>query len=471
MMKRIVSTILSAAMLCGTAAFAAPAGTAEAVPYRTMVTATILEVKTSMHEGDITIVPSIVVKTDDYEKLEVKLAENTYYIDAKDGLVTWKSDVTKQPEQLKVGDKILLTYGAVASASEPAQVTAEAVVVNSGAGTTPNLLDAERVTRNSDGSVTLMANNGTIAVTVGKDTPITPFRTRNVVTNADIHMGTRLFAFYDVMTLSMPGQATATKVVLLPNEERSFTILTGGDIAVGEGKVEHGVAMVPLRKVAETLGYTVTWNGQDESVHLTNGTRQTTVRLGEDTYFYASAIEGMDGMTAPVSFGAAAYEVDGTSWAPAELFTLLGHKTLALTGSVMHLTGVTEGSTEVPNPMEPSTAADLAALGLALNVPDKAADVKYFLIDGKLAQASFKLDGKTYTYRASESEEDNSGVWSPIEKTDKIAVGDVNVFIKTIVDNGGFVAVWNRAGVQYSLSLLEKGEVSAFTVLATDLAK
>ena len=37
--------------------------------------------------------------------------------------------------------------------------------------------------------------------------------------------------------------------MLLPQQDRTFTILTGGDIAIAQGRVENGVAMVPVRAV------------------------------------------------------------------------------------------------------------------------------------------------------------------------------------------------------------------------------
>ncbi|WP_268875376.1 copper amine oxidase N-terminal domain-containing protein [Intestinibacillus massiliensis] len=100
-------------------------------------------------------------------------------------------------------------------------------------------------------------------------------------------------------------------------------MVSEGDIAIGKAKVENGIVMVPLRQVAEKLGFKVTWDGAAESVHLTDGTRQITVKLGVDSYAYSAAKEGLAGMSAPASLGAAAYEAEGTTWAPAELFNLL----------------------------------------------------------------------------------------------------------------------------------------------------
>ena len=178
-----------------------------------------------------------------------------------------------------------------------------------------------------------LANNGSLLVSVDRKTPVYTFY-GDEETNLRIRMGTRLVAWYDIVLTSYPGQTTPEKVVLLPDQDRSFTIITGGDIAIAVGRIENGVAMVPVRKVAEELGYTVTWNNEDESVLLKLGDAEMTIQLGEDKYCFGDAREGL-------SFGAASYEVDGVSWVPAEVFTLLGHEQQMLTGSVMHLRGVT----------------------------------------------------------------------------------------------------------------------------------
>ena len=39
-------------------------------------------------------------------------------------------------------------------------------------------------------------------------------------------MGTQLVAWYDIVLTSYPGQTTPEKVVLLPDQDRTFTIVT-----------------------------------------------------------------------------------------------------------------------------------------------------------------------------------------------------------------------------------------------------
>lgn len=59
-------------------------------------------------------------------------------------------------------------------------------------------------------------------------------------------------------------------------------------------------------------------------MHLTNGTVQTTVTIGRDEYFRATALPDADGMSRPGALGAAPYIAQSRTWVPAELFGLLG---------------------------------------------------------------------------------------------------------------------------------------------------
>ena len=336
-MKRKIALLLAVVMLgtmpCALAA-EEPPEEGQVIPYRIEEQAEITDVQTSLHEGDITLVTAITVKTDTYDALTLRLKESTVLADAADGSLRAMTDVAAPDQLLQEGDTVLVTYGTALQQSEPPQTDAELVVVHPGEGTTPHLVDAEAITRNvADGSVSFLTDNGSLLVSVDRKTPVYTLY-GDEETNARIRMGTRLVAWYDIVLTSYPGQTTPEKVVLLPDQDRSFTIITGGDIAIAEGRIENGVAMVPVRKVAEELGYTVTWNNEDESVLLELGDAEMTIQLSEDKYCFGDAREGL-------SFGAASYEVDGVSWVPAEVFTLLGHEQQMLTGSVMHLRGVT----------------------------------------------------------------------------------------------------------------------------------
>ena len=310
----------------------------ESHPYRFAAEATVTEMRTSIFEGDIVLVPSVTVKTADGKTVALNLGENTWFVDNATGKVARWADVNQQSKVLQKGTEVLAFYGAAITAGEPSQVAAEAIVVNRAKGSMPHLLTAENVTMNPDNSVTLLGNSGGSLVTVSAEAPISSVDTEEKVRNTDIRMGTELLAWYDTELESYPTQAGAEKVVLLPNKDRELSMIAYGDTAIGTAKVENGVVMIPLRLAAETLGFTVTWNGEARSVHLTDGAVQTTVTLGEDGYYKATAIPGAVGLTASFSLGAPSYEVDGRTWAPAELMNLLlGERVLRLHDSVLYI--------------------------------------------------------------------------------------------------------------------------------------
>lgn len=460
MKKRLLAALLSAAMLCtgGISALAAEtAGDAavstEAPRGAVGEMATVLEMQAKSGAYS-----TLTVKTDTYDQIVLHFSANTVLMDTQSGFIANETDIKK-------GDAVYVYYDDTVMESDPPQSNAQAVLVNLDDNHAPaRLLTAENIILSTDRGPTIEAENGTMLVTLPADVDIRPLATKNVASISDIHVGTRFFAWYDVVALSMPGQATATKVVLLPQIDYDITVVQG-DIAIAPGAVKNGVAMAPVRKTAETLGFTVTWDGAGKSVLLSNGKIESSVKIGTDSYYYKSA--QAIGMTQPKSLGAAAYIKDGVSYVPAELFTMLGTP-VVLRGSALFLGGA-QGA-EIINPVvEQDSAKALADIGLPIDAPKDAKDVKYFIIDGDLAQVTFTLNGEQYTYRASKSEEDNSGVYAEYTKTDKVAVGDINVFIKTVADEGGYVAIWNRAGTQYSLSLLEKSDAAAFTALIKTL--
>lgn len=422
MKKRLLAALMSAAMLCtGVPAGAAesvdtPAASAEAPRAAVGEMATVLEMqaKSGMYS-------TMTVKTDAYDQIELHFSANTVLMDTQTGFIANETDIKK-------GDQVYVYYDDMVMESYPPQTYAQAVLVNLDDSHAPaRLLTAENIILSTDRGPTVEAENGSILVTLPTDVDIRPLATKNVVSLSDIHVGTRFFAWYDVVAMSYPGQATATKVVLLPQLDYDITVVQG-DIAIAPGAVKNGVAMAPVRKTAEALGLTVSWDGASKRVLLSDGKIESPVKIGEDSYYYKSV--NAIGMTQPKSLGAAAYIKDGVSYVPAELFAMLGTP-VVLRGGALFLGGA-QGA-EIINPViEQDSAKALADIGLPIDAPKGAADVQYFIIDGKLAQVDFTLDGKEYTYRASKSEEDNSGVYMEFAKTDKVAVGNVNVLSKPL---------------------------------------
>lgn len=86
------------------------------------------------------------------------------------------------------------------------------------------------------------------------------------------------------------------------------------DVAAGDTKTaSEGVTLVPLRKVAEGLGYKVSWNQEMYAAELQKEAQWTSVSVGKDSYFFAKM--------APVSLGTAPVIMDDTLYVPLKFVT------------------------------------------------------------------------------------------------------------------------------------------------------
>lgn len=80
-------------------------------------------------------------------------------------------------------------------------------------------------------------------------------------------------------------------------------------------QVIDGVTMVPLRLVAEALGFSVTWNPETEAIDLSKGNQFTSVTIGENAYFRNRMAKS------PLS--AAPVATEGRTLVPVEFFNVI----------------------------------------------------------------------------------------------------------------------------------------------------
>lgn len=124
-----------------------------------------------------------------------------------------------------------------------------------------------------------------------------------------------LIVFYDIVLTSYPGQTSPKKIVVMPSVEEIETpeapeapeevkefILENEFV-----KVIDGVKMIPLRLVAENLGYELTWNQESKSAELVKGPQWTSVTIGQDRYNFAKML---------VELGTAPVLVDSKTYVP-----------------------------------------------------------------------------------------------------------------------------------------------------------
>ncbi len=366
--KQILAMGLSAVLACSSVAFAADLAAAETttpVADNTAATETtttaVPQVKESFRTGSMATVSkinmdgetvsSILVKTTDEQDIQLNLSADTLIVNNETGAAAALSDI-------KEGDKIYAYYSKAMTRSLPPQSACELILVGVGENTPASLHEVGTVSTNEEGMAEVLIADGSMIIRMDDKTTYAPYRTKNIVTKADLTEGTRFLAWYDIVAMSYPGQAYTQKVVILPAatteetatetqatreteqtapETTEMTIVAGGKTLEVKGEMKDGVAVVPVRAAAEALGCTVSYEQKDgkEYVTVENDTRSMTLEIGTDNYVSTTKIEDAVGMTAPAQYGVAPYIVDGTTYAAADLFkALVGFDVVTEAGTV-----------------------------------------------------------------------------------------------------------------------------------------
>lgn len=366
--KQILAMGLSAVLACSSVAFAADATAAETTtPAADNTAATettttaVPQVKESFRTGSMATVSkinmdgetvsSILVKTTDEQDIQLNLSADTLIVNNETGAAAALADI-------KEGDKIYAYYSKAMTRSLPPQSACELILVGVGENTPASLHEVGTVSANDQGMTEVLTADGGMIIRMDDKTTYAPYKTKNIVTKADLTEGTRFLAWYDIVAMSYPGQAYTQKVVILPAaateetatetqatreteqtapETTELTIVAGGKTLEVKGEMKDSVAVVPVRAAAEALGCTVSYeqkNGK-EYVTVENDTRSMTLEIGTDNYVSTTKIEDAVGMTAPAQYGVAPYIVDGTTCAAADLFkALVGFDVVTEAGTV-----------------------------------------------------------------------------------------------------------------------------------------
>lgn len=366
--KQILAMGLSAVLACSSVAFAADATAAETTtPAADNTAATettttaVPQVKESFRTGSMATVSkinmdgetvsSILVKTTDEQDIQLNLSADTLIVNNETGAAAALADI-------KEGDKIYAYYSKAMTRSLPPQSACELILVGVGENTPASLHEVGTVSANDQGMTEVLTADGGMIIRMDDKTTYAPYKTKNIVTKADLTEGTRFLAWYDIVAMSYPGQAYTQKVVILPAaateetatetqatreteqtapETTELTIVAGGKTLEVKGEMKDSVAVVPVRAAAEALGCTVSYeqkNGK-EYVTVENDTRSMTLEIGTDNYVSTTKIEDAVGMTAPAQYGVAPYIVDGTTYAAADLFkALVGFDVVTEAGTV-----------------------------------------------------------------------------------------------------------------------------------------
>lgn len=228
------------------------------------------------------------------------------------------------------GDTYMITYGELEPGAKvigyypsdmpviliyPPQYTAAVMVVN-----LPER-QSVKVDRFDD---ELLSEDAELKLNISDDTEI--ITTDGAVFEGEIK-GRDLIVLYTTATFSIPAQTTPKKIIVLaereeplPETDETFIDASELEIIVEGEKIdapkayynEEGILMVPLRAIAEALGYEVTWDNDSKGVMLDY---TISFQIGVDSYNFARM--------APIELGTAPELTDGRTYVPLSFFRLV----------------------------------------------------------------------------------------------------------------------------------------------------
>ena len=172
---------------------------------------------------------------------------------------------------IREGEQVKAWYGPVLTRSLPPQGKADAVIAGEqNDRPTFTYFNIGKVEPQEDGSVRVLNVNESQYVT------IFPQVYPDV---AELKAGDKMLLWYEFTTMSMPGPAdinisTTAGVIAMDGKELA-------DVKLVE---KNNTLYVPLRQVAEALGYTVTWNGDAQTAVVYDGPRSAVCTIGSYDY-------------------------------------------------------------------------------------------------------------------------------------------------------------------------------------------
>lgn len=255
------------------------------IPTYMNISGEIVEVEKT-EEGMVT---SITVDKGEADEVVLIISEETVAIDSNGTPIDLAS--------LEKGAKIDAVQSMAQTMSLPPQAGAYAIILKAEDENAPKYMEIKTISE-VEGKKAFESADGNYLIAYDENTEFAPYRTRNIVTEQDLKEGIKVFVWYGKSTKSIPEQALAEKIMILPapiveeTEEEKEYIITGAEIS---GKVidfakygnilpavEDGITYLPVRAIAETIGATVTWDGLTSSIIIEIDDVKAELKIGND---------------------------------------------------------------------------------------------------------------------------------------------------------------------------------------------
>lgn len=249
--------------------------------------------------------------------------------------------------------------------------------------------------------------------------------------------------------LNSAAMAADEPMVISPAPAYSITI-NGEALSQSHVFTENGKLMVPLRAVAEKLGFEVSWDAERQGVKLDDKEVNTTVYIGDDSYYMASSTA--IGMSAPTALGASPVIKDDRTYVPAEMFKILcGADAYKVSGNTIEF----GENTQIPNPFTEYANIDEAkkAISFEAGLPAKIPagyEVTYVTtLSDDFLQVRYENAGKEINYRVAKGNEDISGDYNVYSDTKNVKIGDFDVTLRS--GDGKISAIWTKDNLSYAV--------------------
>lgn len=220
---------------------------------------------------------------------------------------------------------------------------------------------------------------------------------------------------------------------------------------------ENDNTLVPLRAVAEKMGYKVDWNEADNSVSVNNDEWEVVLEIGVDSYFGVTKIKDAVGMTAPQTYGTAPKIIDDTTYVPAKMFELMGYdfSSVGQYASFTKAGANNNNAVQIPNPLVEYKTVDEAKNTLSFDAPVPTFVPDGYKIDyvgtiaGETLQIFYKNGKNEIVFRAAKGSDDISGDCNVYKNTKTVSVNGTDAKYRENGETSG--AVWTKDGLTFSV--------------------
>ena len=263
-----------------------------------------------VQKGENGQITSVHMNSEAKGEMVFQVGESTLYVDAG-------GHCASDASLLQEGEGLYVFHSPVATLSLPPQ-TAALVFVGSvpmDAGC-PMYHEVEALT-DRGGTMVVTTDNGSLELYLDSDTQISAYAEGGATRLA---VGSHVMAWYNAVADSMPAQARPSHVLVLPEVEKELpgAIWSNGTRLEEAFRLENGAYMVPVRAVAEALGLEAGYEKADGVQTITVTGEKGTVAA------VAGSAEAKYGDQIATLAAEVYIEEPGVTWAPAQLFSLLG---------------------------------------------------------------------------------------------------------------------------------------------------